>query len=184
MHMLSEKNSFTEIIFKADICTFHIITRGEEIAHLTFTITHHRRALDIIASIHHNRTIRKEPTTSIPICRELTEYLTGGRRKFSLAASPFFLERGTPLQQQIWRLIAAIPYGQTRTYGDIGRALGNPSLARAVGQAAKANPVALIIPCHRVTGAHDMGGFTGGTAIKQYLLQLEMGNRMRMPNAP
>jgi len=176
--MVSAKKTFNEIIFDTNICTFHIIIMGEQIAHLSFTMEDHLRARKIIELNRNNNIIRKKPSTNTPVCKELSEYLAGRRRHFDLTASPFFIDRGTPLQQRIWRMIAAIPYGRTKTYGDIGRALGNPSLARAVGQAAKANPVALIIPCHRVTGAHDPGGFTGGTAIKKHLLQLEMENRL------
>lgn len=183
--MLSDNKSINEIIFDTVICTFHIIIMGEQIAHLSFTKEDHLRARKIIEASRNNNITTLKPSTSIPVCKELTEFLAGRRHRFTLTASPFFLSRGTPLQQRIWRLIAAIPYGHTKTYGDIGRALGNPFLARAVGQAAKANPVALLIPCHRVTGAHDAGGFTGGTAIKKHLLRLEMENRRELPcNAP
>lgn len=125
----------------------------------------------------HNCIIKNESATNNPISNELAEYFAGNRSNFSLTASTFFLNRATPLRQRIWQRIAAIPYGKTATYGDIGRELGNPALARAVGQAANANPVALIIPCHRVIGRRDLGGYAGGATIKKYLLQLERDNR-------
>jgi methylated-DNA-[protein]-cysteine S-methyltransferase len=83
------------------------------------------------------------------------------------------VEKGTAFQRRVWDQIADIPYGETKTYGELARALGNPGAARAVGQACNANPLALIVPCHRVTGSSGPGGFAGGCAVKQYLLELE-----------
>ena len=177
MLMLSEQSSFTEIIFKTRNCTIYIITLSEQIAHLSFSADRHLLAVKKIQSIHGNKIIRKKPGTNNPVCNELQEYLAGRRHNFDLTPHPFFFNSASPLRQRIWQQIAAIPYGKTTTYGDIGRKLGNPALARAVGQAARANPIAMIIPCHRVTGANNMGGYAGGTAIKKHLLHLEWENR-------
>ncbi|MBE9521033.1 MAG: MGMT family protein, partial [Proteobacteria bacterium] len=72
-----------------------------------------------------------------------------------------FIHAGTEFQKKVWTEIAKISYGQTRTYGELARAIGSPGSARAVGSACGANPVALIIPCHRVVGATGLGGFAG-----------------------
>lgn len=174
--MLSAQSSFTKIIFKGHLWTIYIITIDDHIAHLSFTPERHIAAINRIQSINHNCIIKKESFTDTPIHKELEEYFAGQRRYFSQTTSPFFLVGATPLRQRIWQRIAAIPYGKTATYGEIGRDLGNHALARAIGQAANANPLPLIIPCHRIVGRHDLGGYAGGTTIKKYLLQLESEN--------
>jgi O-6-methylguanine DNA methyltransferase len=105
-----------------------------------------------------------------PYLRELEEYFAGERREFSM---PLDL-RGTPFQLACWRALLAIPYGETRTYADIARAIGHPQAFRAVGMANNRNPVAIIVPCHRViaTGG-SLCGYGGGLDIKRKLLDLE-----------
>lgn len=80
---------------------------------------------------------------------------------------------GTPFQQQVWAAIAAIPWGETKTYLDIAESVGNPKGVRAVAQACGANPLPLFIPCHRVVGTGNLGGFAGGVALKRLLLAAE-----------
>jgi methylated-DNA-[protein]-cysteine S-methyltransferase len=101
---------------------------------------------------------------------QLREYFAGTRRRFELALAP----RGTPFQLSVWQLLRAIPYGQTVTYGEIARRLGRPEAARAVGLANGANPLPIVVPCHRVIGADGaLTGFGGGLPIKRALLHLE-----------
>jgi len=101
---------------------------------------------------------------------QLAEYFAGARRSFDLRLDP----RGTPFQRAVWDAVAAIPYGETRSYGELARALGRPAAARAVGAANGANPLAPIIPCHRVVGADGgLTGYGGGLAMKRHLLDLE-----------
>ncbi|GHV00481.1 methylated-DNA--[protein]-cysteine S-methyltransferase [Candidatus Desulfovibrio trichonymphae] len=103
-------------------------------------------------------------------CAQTLAYINGKLRAFDLPVKT----RGTPFQQAVWRELCAISYGQTRTYGEVAEHLGNRNRARAVGGAANANPVALIIPCHRMIGAKGaLTGFAGGFAVKQALLDLE-----------
>lgn len=101
---------------------------------------------------------------------ELKEYISGERRTFTF---PLDFE-GTDFQRQVWGALQDIPYGETRSYGDIATCINNPKAARAVGQANHRNPLPLVIPCHRVCG-HNGGltGFAGGLTCKQYLLDLE-----------
>lgn len=101
---------------------------------------------------------------------ELREYIAGARREFSF---PLDFE-GTEFQRAVWGALRNIPYGETRTYGDIAKSINNPKAARAVGQANHRNPLPLVIPCHRVCG-HNGGltGFAGGLTCKQYLLDIE-----------
>ena len=102
--------------------------------------------------------------------RQLEEYFAGLRAAFSLPLAP----EGTDFQKAVWRELENIPYGETRTYGQIARALGNPKASRAVGMANHKNPVAIMIPCHRVIGADgSLTGYAGGLDIKETLLRLE-----------
>lgn len=104
------------------------------------------------------------------LSQELGEYFAGRRREFSL---PLDL-RGTEFQRAVWREIAAIPYGETRTYGEIAAAAGSPRAVRAAGTATGNNPVPILIPCHRVIAAKGrLGGFSGGLDAKRRLLALE-----------
>jgi O-6-methylguanine DNA methyltransferase len=101
---------------------------------------------------------------------QIAEYLDGKRRDFDL---PLDL-RGTEFQCRMWAAVAAIPYGQTRTYADIARAIGNSKAVRAVGAANGANPLPLVVPCHRVIGSNgSLTGYGGGLDVKHKLLEME-----------
>lgn len=102
--------------------------------------------------------------------RQLLEYLDAARQDFDLPLSI----HGTTFQLQVWQQLRTIPYGQTRAYGELAAQIGGRHKARAVGGAAHANPLAIIIPCHRLVGANgDLTGFGGGLPMKQALLELE-----------
>ena len=102
--------------------------------------------------------------------RQLTEYFAGKRPNFDLPLDP----EGTPFQQKVWRALLDIPYGQTRTYGDIARAVNSPRGFRAVGMANNRNPIPILVPCHRVVGAGGaLVGYAGGLELKAALLELE-----------
>lgn len=102
--------------------------------------------------------------------RQLQAYLQGSLRQFDLPLSI----HGTVFQHQVWTQLRAIPYGETLSYGELAERIGGRSKARAVGGAAHANPLAIIIPCHRLIGADgSLTGFGGGLAMKQALLDLE-----------
>jgi methylated-DNA-[protein]-cysteine S-methyltransferase len=104
--------------------------------------------------------------------RQIGEYFAGRRRGFELALAP----GGTPFQQRVWAALAAIPYGQTVSYGELAARLGAPRSARAVGRACGANPVCLLVPCHRVVGADgSLTGFAFGARLKARLLAREGG---------
>ena len=101
---------------------------------------------------------------------QLHEYFAGHRREFSLPLAP----RGTPFQQRVWRSLCAIGFGTVRNYGDVARDIGQPGAARAAGQATGANPIPIIIPCHRVIASDgSLGGYSSGLAVKHKLLALE-----------
>jgi len=102
--------------------------------------------------------------------RELAEYLAGTRRTFTV---PVDLAGTTPFQRKVLAATRRIPFGQTVTYGRLATRVGSPGGARAVGGAMAANPVPIIIPCHRVLAAGGLGGYGGGLALKRRLLALE-----------
>ena len=102
--------------------------------------------------------------------RQIKEYFSGMRRAFEL---PLRLN-GTEFQQRVWRELLKIPFGETRTYGQLAKRLGNPNGSRAVGLANGRNPIAVIVPCHRVIGADgSLTGFGGGIERKEWLLSHE-----------
>ncbi len=102
--------------------------------------------------------------------RQLGDYFAGERTEFDLPVNP----PGSSFERSVWALVQAIPYGVTRTYGDLAHELGDPHAAQAVGGANGRNPVSIIIPCHRVVGADgSLTGYAGGLEVKRHLLELE-----------
>lgn len=102
---------------------------------------------------------------------QLTAYFNGQRQAFDL---PLATSWGTPFQRRVWQALTQIPYGQTTSYGHIAQAIGNPKAVRAVGAAIGQNPHSIVVPCHRVLGAHGaLTGFAGGLHRKQFLLHHE-----------
>jgi methylated-DNA-[protein]-cysteine S-methyltransferase len=105
-----------------------------------------------------------------PVREQLEEYFAGQRHDFDLKLDL----RGTDFRKRCWDELLRIPYGETRSYGEIARAVGNPKGSRAVGQANHYNPIAIIVPCHRVlAGGQHLGGYGGGLPTKAFLLRLE-----------
>jgi len=107
------------------------------------------------------------------VLAQLREYLEGERQRFSVALDV----RGTPFQKAVWDELLKIPYGETRAYADVAAAIDHPTATRAVGQAVGANPISIIIPCHRVIGKDGhLVGYGGGLPLKERLLALEQGS--------
>lgn len=104
------------------------------------------------------------------VADQLSRYFAGGLRGFDVNLDP----PGTEFQRRVWRALCDIPYGETRSYGEVALAVGRPKGARAVGTANNRNPIALIIPCHRVVGADgSLTGYAAGLDVKETLLNLE-----------
>jgi len=120
----------------------------------------------------HGAQLRDEMFTHV---REQFEaYFAGQSFRFELKLSP----RGTEFQHRVWEALERIPYGSTKTYGEIAREIGKPDASRAVGTANGANPIPIIVPCHRVIGSNGaLTGFGGGLPVKKMLLDLEAGYR-------
>jgi methylated-DNA-[protein]-cysteine S-methyltransferase len=101
---------------------------------------------------------------------QLAEYFAGARRDFDVPLAP----RGTGFQERVWRELTRIPYGETRSYGELARAIGRPSASRAVGAANGKNPISILVPCHRViAGSGALTGYAGGLDAKRWLLAHE-----------
>ncbi len=143
-------------------------------------------------SLHHlsmqggRRPLRIDPTWTRDdaafggVAAQLEEYLSGARRTFDVSLALV----GNPFEQRVWAELLAIPYGETASYGEIARRVGNPDSARAVGLANGRNPVAVIVPCHRVIGANGtLTGYGGGLERKRLLLDLESGVLPLAPSA-
>jgi O-6-methylguanine DNA methyltransferase len=117
--------------------------------------------------------LRESKLALAPYLRELNDYFVGKRREFSL---PLDL-RGTGFQLACWRALLEIPYGETRSYRDMAQAIGHPHAYRAVGMSNNRNPIAIVVPCHRVIASSgSLCGYGGGLDIKRKLLDLEQGS--------
>jgi methylated-DNA-[protein]-cysteine S-methyltransferase len=117
--------------------------------------------------------VSEDSAALAPYIVELEEYFNGQRREFSF---PLDL-RGTPFQLACWNSLLKIPYGETCSYGDIARAIGHPHAYRAVGMSNNRNPIAIIVPCHRVVASNgSLCGYGGGLDVKRKLLDLERAN--------
>lgn len=102
--------------------------------------------------------------------RQLVEYFAQTRRTFTLPLDPM----GTEFQKKVWRALGTIPFGETRSYGELARQIGNMNASRAVGAANGKNPISIVIPCHRVIGSSgQLTGFAGGMDVKAFLLRHE-----------
>jgi methylated-DNA-[protein]-cysteine S-methyltransferase len=117
---------------------------------------------------------RRDPAPFLEAAAQLRAYFAGELRDFDLPLAP----RGTDFQRRVWSALREIPYGQTIAYAELAAAVGRPRAARAVGAANGRNPIAVVIPCHRVIGSGGaLTGYGGGLARKRLLLDLEAGSR-------
>jgi methylated-DNA-[protein]-cysteine S-methyltransferase len=113
--------------------------------------------------------------------RQVAEFLAGDRTAFDLPLEP----RGSDFDRRVWGLVAAVPYGETSTYGALARSMGAGTEARDVGAAVGRNPLCIIIPCHRVVGANgQLTGYAGGLSRKRALLELEHAGSLKAGRAP
>lgn len=113
---------------------------------------------------------KRDDAALVEARRQLEAWFEGRLRSFDLPLAP----RGTPFQKRVWEEIRRIPFGATRSYGELARLLGRPSAARAVGGATGRNPLSIVVPCHRVIGSQGtLVGYGGGLERKRFLLQLE-----------
>lgn len=137
---------------------------------LSIELGRRRAETPFVRWLRHQALRRAETPVLAAALAQLREYFAGTRREFDLPVHP----SGTDFQYRVWRVISAIPYGETVSYGSIANQLGGRASARAVGAAVAANPVPIIIPCHRVIGADgSLTGYGGGLRTKVWLLRHE-----------
>ena len=118
----------------------------------------------------HQGDLVRDPQLAAGARRQVTEFFAKQRRRFTLKLAP----HGTAFQKRVWSALEQIPFGETRSYGQIAAAVGSPGAARAVGRANAANPICLLVPCHRVIGADgSLTGFALGEELKRRLLAHE-----------
>ena len=133
-----------------------------------------RLKLDADGAAGVDRDARHDEAAIAHVRRQVEEYCAGERTVFELELAA----RGTEFQHSVWDALVEIPYGQTRSYGEIAKAIGQPQAARGVGAANGANPIGLIVPCHRVIGADgSLTGYGGGLPLKRALLAHEAEHR-------
>lgn len=146
---------------------FHVLSSAQGIRWLDL----HPTPLDVLEAKLSARIVPDDQQNELALS-EIHAYLRGRLRQFTV---PVDL-RGTEFQKSVWNAIASIPYGQTTSYGELAESIGRPKATRAVGQATGANPVPIIVPCHRVIGSSGgLTGFAGGLPLKERLLGLEQG---------
>ena len=130
--------------------------------------------LDAAGAARVDRDARYDDRAIAEVRRQVEEYCAGERTVFELELAA----RGTEFQHAVWDALVEIPYGETRSYGEIAKAIGQPQAARGVGAANGANPIGLIVPCHRVIGADgSLTGYGGGLPLKRALLAHEAEHR-------
>ncbi|MEO6996512.1 MAG: methylated-DNA--[protein]-cysteine S-methyltransferase [Terracoccus sp.] len=154
------------VVVDSPIGALTVVADGGAITHLLMDAASHRPADPAIYGALGDP--GTEPFAST--VTQLAEYFAGTRDRFDLPIAP----RGNDFQKRVWAMLLEIPYGETRTYGELARALGGPGLAQAVGAANGRNPIAVVVPCHRVIGADGaLVGYAGGLDRKRHLLALE-----------
>ncbi|MDH0301844.1 MULTISPECIES: methylated-DNA--[protein]-cysteine S-methyltransferase [unclassified Pseudomonas] len=151
-------------LMQSPVGTLTLVVRGERLAAVLWESERENRVR--LGELHRDDRHAVLRDTA----RQLGEYFAGQRRRFDLDLD----FAGTAFQRQVWAALLTIPFGETRSYSDIARQIGNPDAVRAVGAANGRNPISIIAPCHRVIGASgSLTGFAGGLPAKQFLLALE-----------
>lgn len=154
------------VVVDSPIGELTVVADGGSITHLLMDAAKYRPSdADVLGPLGNESA---EPFAAV--ITQLAEYFSGVRARFDLPLAP----RGDAFQQRVWALLREIPYGETRSYGDLARRLGGGHLSQAVGTANGRNPVAVVVPCHRVVGSDgSLVGYAGGLARKRFLLALE-----------
>lgn len=151
----------TKLIYESPIGPLGLYARDDELVALTLPNGGDPEPAGAIA--------KRNPLLVLAVA-QLREYFAGERRDFDLPLAP----RGSGFQERVWRELLKIPFGETRSYGDVARSIGRPAASRAVGAANGRNPIAIIVPCHRVIGANGtLTGYGGGLPTKKWLLEHE-----------
>lgn len=181
MKTLISLNNITNLSstpYYADLCCechaikFYMIISKLGVTHLTFSSGDHRQAINHLKQQCPAMT-RLEVAGKTSFCSEFFKEIISGKMAPPDFEKNPFLKNATAFQKEVWLQISKLKAGETMTYGELATATGSPGGARAAGRACNRNPLALLIPCHRVVAARDIGGFAADLAIKKKLLELE-----------
>jgi len=151
--------------FDSSLGRIFVLSTSKGVSHITFDINEFEKGLTNLDAVRFLEGGEAKRATE-----QLRLYLEGKLKKFQVNLD---ISSGTPFEVSIWKELLKIPYGEVRTYGEIGRKIRNPHAARAVGNAVGANPIPIIIPCHRVVASNGIGGYSCGVEIKKKLLEIE-----------
>ncbi|MBU0481866.1 MAG: MGMT family protein [Proteobacteria bacterium] len=168
------KPLFSSAVYQDGNFIFYFISHHKSVIHITASSAKHERAAAFL-SLFVPQAPHISPAEKSHACNLISAHIyqpdiPGRHVDFE---NNFFLRRGTLFQRKIWRLLLEIGYGETMTYSKLALKAGVPGGARAIGNACNANPLALIIPCHRVIGVNNPGGYAGGREVKLKLLEIE-----------
>ena len=167
--------SLTRTVVKSPLGPLGLVARGEHLAAVFLKVDPAWFPFQVERTYGSVGREAMAPFTEVK--QQLEEYFAGHRLVFRL---PLDMEQGTPFQRRVWNALRDIPYGQTVTYKEIAQSIGQPSAVRAVGGANGANPIPIIVPCHRVVGSGGrLGGYAYGLDVKTQLLEHETRTRMR-----
>ena len=172
-------NAGISLDFTSAVCVYGKVTiycliePEENIIHLCFTPKKHELAQKRLSGLYKDVNFYRLNQKDFRYNHIFNDYFTGNLSKFPIKIDSPFINGGTPFQQRVWQQISAIPYGSCITYQRLAELAGSHLGARAAGTACGANPLALIIPCHRVVAQNGPGGFGGGLTVKRSLLALE-----------
>ncbi len=166
--MTKENILFTHS-FKSEIGTIRIASTSKGLAILTLPGESGKYFKDLLKKNFPNWEIKKGGSLNEQVEKQIKKYLDGKLKKFSVKLD----WQTTAFREKALKQIAKIPYGKTKTYGEIAKAIGNPKASRAVGSANATNKIPIIIPCHRVLASNGLGGYGGGLELKKKLLIIE-----------
>ena len=182
-YLLKLIDSEVELVFNSIACRYGeftiycLIKPPENILQLTFAPVQHEFLQNRLKKFSRKVRITKLQQQQFQYDTIFAGYFSGKHTTFSLALDSPLLTAGTDFQQKVWHQISAIPYGETITYQKLAQLAGSPKGSRAAGTACGANPLSLIIPCHRVVSVKGLGGFAGGVEVKKSLLNLEQSKK-------
>ncbi|MEA1981091.1 MAG: methylated-DNA--[protein]-cysteine S-methyltransferase [candidate division Zixibacteria bacterium] len=166
--MTKENILFTHS-FKSKIGTIRIASTSKGLAILTLPGESGQYFKDLIKKNYPNWKTERGGSINRQVEKQIEEYLNGKLKKFTIKLD----WQTTPFREKALKQIAKIPYGKTKTYGEIAKAIGNSKASRAVGSANATNKIPIIIPCHRVLASNGLGGYGGGLELKKKLLKIE-----------
>ena len=158
-------NPFNFTYFSSTLGTVFVVSNNEGVSRVIFGRDRFKQFMSNLNGARLSEGGRAEKSA-----REIKLYLDGKLKEFGLELD---LSSGTPFQISVWSELLKITYGNVRTYGEIAEKMGNSRATRAVGNAAGANPIPIIVPCHRVVGVNGLGGYSCGIQIKKKLLGIE-----------